>query len=143
MKKFVLAGLIAVFAFAVPYQSSAQVTLISTGNSLAKDTVTNTGVKTLGTKLPGYYETVTLQFTTANLTGTQGGTVIPVASIDGITYNTCGVVFGPASSTVTATALGGVFDVPKGYLYYGVQWTGAGTMTGTITGKLISRKTTQ
>lgn len=143
MKNIVLVGLIAIAMLATSYQSSAQVILISTGNSLAKDTVTNTGVKILATKLPGYQETVTLSFQTVNISGTQGGTAIPVASNDGVNYYSCGVVFGPTSVTVSSTALGGVFDVPRGYSYYGVQWTGTGTMSGSITGKLVSRKTTQ
>lgn len=140
MKNKIILSLI---AFALAFSTSAQVTLISTGNSLAKDTVTNTGVKTLAAKLPGYYETVTLSFQTLNISGTQGGAVIPVASNDGVNYYSCGVVYGGTSVTVTASLLGGVFYVPKGFAYYGLQWTGAGTMSGSITGKLIARKTTQ
>lgn len=114
--------------------------LKSLSNGSVLDTVTNTGVKTQVTGFIGEgKQAITLQFTTANISGTQGGTVIPVASDDGITWYTCGVVYGTSSFTVTSAALGGVFNPPVGYQYYGVQWTGAGTMSGTITSKYWTR----
>jgi hypothetical protein len=141
MRKFVLSAFIALIAFvAPPKQSAAQVSLISTGNSLAKDTVTNTAVKVLVTKVPGYQATVGIQVNVTKISGTLAGTIIPVASIDGVTY------FPAGSGTFTATDVasqGTLFAPPLGYLYYGVQWTGTGTMSGSITAKLIARKPTQ
>lgn len=136
---FVLSAFALICSVSASAQTSTQPNLVSTGNGLTKDTVTNTGVKVLGAHLPGSNITVTLSFQTVNISGTQGGTAIPVASGDGVNYYPCGVVFGPSSVTVSSSQLGGVFDVPPGYAYYGVQWTGSGTMSGSITGKVLGR----
>ncbi|HEY4288265.1 MAG TPA: hypothetical protein VGN00_14270 [Puia sp.] len=141
MRKFVLSLFIAAIAFfSPPLQSQAQVSLISTGNSLAKDTVSGTGVKILATRVPGYQATVGIQVNVTKISGTLAGTILPVASIDGVTY------FPAGSGTFTATDVtsqGVLFAPPLGYLYYGVQWTGTGTMSGSITAKLLARKPTQ
>lgn len=139
MKKFLFGAFLLLFAaFATQAQTVAPSTVsLSNGSNL--DTVTNTGVKVQGLIVGGYKQAVTVTFTTANISGTQGGTVIPVASNDGVTYVSCGVVYGASTFTVSSTALSGGFNPPVGYLYYGVQWTGTGTMQGTITSRVNAR----
>jgi hypothetical protein len=125
--------------------SQAQSTLISPvyGNSL--DTVTNTGVKVLWLQLQGYRETVTATINITKISGTLGGTLIPIASNDGVNfYQTAAITTADTAYTVTNVAAQGKnYNFPRGYAYYGVQWTGTGTMSGSFNGKLIGRKTNQ
>ena len=116
------------------------VSLISTTNSLPKDTVTNTAAKQWVTTVKGYQATIGIQVDVAKLTGTLAGTLIPIASLDGVTYYAAGT----GTMTITDVAAQGIlFAPPLGYNYYGVRWTGSGTMTGTLVAKLIARKTSQ
>lgn len=143
MKKILLAGLmvaIAAMAVFIPEKSEAQViNLISTGNSLARDTVTNTAAKNLVTILKGYKATVGIQVDVTKISGTLAGTLIPVCSNDGVNYYAAGA----GTFTVTDVASQGVlFAPPLGYVYYGVRWTGTGTMSGSFVAKLVARKTT-
>lgn len=143
MKKSVFISFLAVAAFMLPaIQSSAQVSLLSaTGYTL--DTVTNTSVKIMAKQVKGYQETVTVQVNLIKISGTMGGTMVPVASNDGVKYYD---ISQKSSDTVTvanvATA-GKNYSLVRGYLYYGVQWTGTGTMSASIGGTLVARKATQ
>lgn len=131
------------FAFA-PIKSEAQNSLISLGNSLAKDTVTNTAAKQWVKKLPGYNETIGVQLVVTKISGTLGGTIIPVVSNDGVTWSQSSVVSGSTSFTVTdVTSQNVVFYPSRGFLYYGFQWTGTGTMSGSAVGTEVNRKSTQ
>lgn len=135
-------GLLAVFALTTLFVNAQPIapSLTSVSNGSNLDTVTNTGVKTqISHFVADGKQSVTLSFLTANISGTQGGTVIPVASNDGVNFFSCGVVYGSSSVTVSASTLGGVFNPPVGYQYYGLQWTGTGTMQGTITSKIWTR----
>jgi len=143
MKKFLLIGLMAaigIMAVFIPEKSAAQtISLVSASNGLARDTVTNTGVKRLTTVLKGYKATIGIQVDITKISGTLGGTLIPVASNDGVTWYAAG----SGSLTVTDVAAQGIlFAPPLGYAYYGVQWTGTGTMAGSFVAKLVARKTT-
>lgn len=144
MKIFKSIMLVAVFLAAAVFSPTAkihaQTILISTGNSLPRDTVTNTGVKKLVAAVKGYSATIGIQVDVTKISGTLGGTLIPVASIDGVTYYPAGA----GTMTITDVASQGIlFAPPLGYSYYGVQWTGTGTMSGSIVAKLVARKTTQ
>lgn len=142
MRKFLFLGIVAVFALATlaPAKAEAQtISLISTSNGLARDTVTNTGVKRLTTVLKGYRATIGIQVDITKTSGTLGGTLIPVASNDGVTWYAAG----SGTLTVTDVASQGIlFAPPLGYAYYGVQWTGTGTMAGSFVAKLVARRTT-
>lgn len=124
----------------IPENSQAQsISLISTSNSLARDTVTNTAAKNLVTILKGYKATIGIQVDVTKISGTLGGTIIPVASNDGVTYYAAGA---GTFSVTDVTSQGILFAPPQGYAYYGVRWTGTGTMSGSIVAKLVARKTT-
>lgn len=142
MKKYLIIGSLLAFAcmaFA-PARSQAQVTsLVSTNNGLTKDTVTNTGVRRLTTKVVGYRATIGIQVDVTKISGTLGGTLIPVASNDGVTWYAAG----SGTMTITDVASQGIlFTPPLGYQYYGVQWTGTGTMAGSFVAKLLARRST-
>lgn len=142
MKKFkygVIACLIAMaMSFAPTQKTEAQnspvLSLISTGNSLAKDTVTNTAAKVLMVGFRGGYTTVIgITVDIVKISGTLGGTIIPVCSNDGVNFYAAG------AGTFTATDVtnqGVSFSPPAGFAYYGVRWTGTGTMSGSIVAKI-------
>lgn len=122
----------------------SQVALVSPvyGNTI--DTVTNTGTKVLWKKVTGYKETITITVNLTNISGTLGGTLTPIVSNDGVNfYSATGYTSSDTSYTVTNTAnQGKAFTCKKGFQYYGVQWTGTGTMSGSFTGILLARRTT-
>lgn len=138
MKKFLL--LAGVLSFALC--SQAQVPLISPGNSLSKDTVTNTGVKTLVKQVTGYKETVVVVASLTKISGTLGGKLVPIASLDGVTYLDVSAASKDTLTVADAASQSKGYVLPRGYQFYGVQWTGTGTMSGSFTGKLIARKQT-
>lgn len=138
MKKIFVLLVAAILCFALPTISLAQTSLYSTGNGLTRDTVSNAGNKTLALSNPvlGYKATVTIQVDVTKISGTLAGTIIPVGSNDGTTYYAL-----TGSYTVTDTSSQGVnFSVTTGYRYYGIKWTGTGTMSGSFVAKLNSTK---
>jgi hypothetical protein len=105
----------------------------NTGNGLALDTVTNTAVKHMAIGAPGVAASITIQVNVTKISGTLGGTIIPVASNDGVSY----YANGSGTFTVTDVPSQGInFSVPVGWRYYGVRWTGTGTMSGSVSAKL-------
>jgi hypothetical protein len=137
MKKFIVFLLLAATAsIATPTQAQT-IGLVSTTNSLKLDTVSNTGVRVMQTQLTGNKATVTIQVDVTKISGTLGGTIIPVASNDGVKW----YANGSASFSVTDVASQGVAfaSFPLGWGYYGVQWTGTGTMSGSIKCTLLAR----
>lgn len=142
MKKLVILTLLAAVALIIPSVTNAQtLSLVSTNNSLTIDTTTNAGVRVLAKVVPGNKATVTIQVDVTKISGTLGGTIIPVASNDGVKW----YANGTASFTVTDVASQGVnfASFPLGWAYYGVQWTGTGTMSGSFKATLLARTPTQ
>lgn len=140
MKKYFKLALPLIIALAMilpAVSTQAQVmSLISTGNGLARDTVTNAGVKNLVKVLPSNKATIAIQVDITKISGTLAGTVIPVASNDGVTFYAAG----SSSFTVTDVASQGVlFNPPLGFAYYGVRWTGTGSMAGSFVAKILAR----
>lgn len=140
MKKFLL---IAVLGFVTAFASNnvqAQVSLYGS-NGYVRDTVSNTGVKYLTSVTPvpagfTYRATVTVQVDITKISGTLGGTLIPVGSNDGVSFYAL-----TGSLTVADIASQGiVFACTTGYKHYGVKWTGTGTMSGSFVTKLYTTK---
>lgn len=128
----------------VATQSKAQVSLTSASYGNAIDTVTNGGTKTLFAKVVGYKETITITTNITSISGTLAGTLTPVVSNDGVNfYAATANTSTDVAYTVTNVASQGVaFTCKRGFQYYGVQWVGTGTMSGSFTAKLIARKPT-
>jgi hypothetical protein len=118
------------------------VSLKSLSNGTSLDTVSNTGSKILYAKVIGYKESITATVTITSISGTLGGSLIPVVSNDGINfYNGTANTLSDSAFTVTNTATQGkAFTFKRGFQYYGVQWTGTGTMSGSFLGWLLARK---
>lgn len=142
MKKYVGIVLTA-FALiaATAFQSQAQTSLISTNNTKALDTVTNTGVRIMAVRVGGFKETVTATVIITKISGTQGGTMVPVGSDDGVTFHDISQISKDTVTVANASTSKG-YSFQKGWGWYGVQWTGTGTMVGSISAKLIARKST-
>lgn len=139
MKKFLVFFMAALMALIMPQaETQAQVvSLVSTNNSLTLDTVTNTGVRVLSKIVAGHKATVSIQVNVTKISGTLAGTLIPVASNDGVKW----YANGTSTFSVTDVASQGVCfaSFPLGWQYYGVQWTGSGTMAGSFNASLLAR----
>jgi hypothetical protein len=137
MKKILFLIMLAtVFIAALPQKTEAQTSLISAGNSLARDTVTNTAAKSWLGQFAGYHSTVTIQVDITKISGTLAGSLTVVASNDGVTYQAIGSAF-----TVTDVASQSTnFSPTLGFRYYGVKWTGTGTMSGSLVAKLYTTR---
>ncbi len=121
--------------------------------SLALDTVTNAGTKTLKSPiLSQNYQTVSVDVTITKTSGTIAGTVTLQGSIDGTNFSTVLTAFveTPASQapyTVTGAATYTATNVAtqtkiftlngNRYNYYRISYAGSGTMVGTIKGNLF------
>lgn len=138
MRKYLLLASL----LSLAYFSQAQVSLLSPGNGSVKDSVTNTGVKTLVKQVTGFKETIVIVASLTKISGTLGGKLVPIASLDGTTYLDVSAVTKDTLTVTDVASQAKGYVMPKGYQYYGVQWTGTGTMVGSFTGKLLGRKST-
>lgn len=114
--------------------ASAQTSLYGT-NGYTRDTVTNTGNKVLYTLTRPIYKstsTITVTVTVTKTSGTIAGTIIPVGSNDGTNYYALTGSFTPTD----VASQGCAFACTNGYRYYGVKWTGTGTMAGSFVATL-------
>lgn len=129
-------------ALAPTVEVKAQTDMITASYGNTLDTVSNTGTKVLYAKVKGYKETITAIVTLTRISGTLGGTLKPVVSSDGVTwYDATGATASDTAYTVTNSASQGKqFTFKRGFVYYGLQWTGTGTMSGSFSGQLLARK---
>ena len=126
------------------YNSQAQVALVSPTYGNTIDTVTNTAAKVLYKKVVGNKATITITVNITKISGTLGGTLIPIGSNDGVNfYDITGYTSADAALTVTdVVSQGKAYQCKLGYQYYGVRWTGTGTMSGSFTATLLARGST-
>jgi hypothetical protein len=131
------------------------------GNSV--DTVDNTEAITKYLKVEGAYENLSIQVVITKISGTVGGTVIPVASNDGTNWvdisraSIAATTLRPAyKDTLTpanqttntkiytfsnaATIESGQTNILQPYLYYGIKYTGTGTMSAKFRAYLVASK---
>jgi hypothetical protein len=117
------------------------------GTNLQTDTVTNAGtgyvqVKTSTPLGPKLCNSTVISAVLTEISGTTGGTVTIMGSIDGTNYKAI-TTADTQTSITTATALdvaSQVFTwrlVGSPYPYYRVSWTGTGTMSATVAAKLF------
>lgn len=145
---FIIAILASAMFLGVSQKSEAQITLgnqtvsLRNSSSLTRDTVTNTAAHVMSYQVKGAQKSITIQVDVTKITGTLAGTIVPVGSNDGVTFYVITDAYGAAASyTVTdVSTQGKCFNIPTGYPYVGVLWTGSGTMSGSFTAKLFSRK---
>lgn len=137
MKKILfLITLCAFLIGALPDVGTAQTSLLG-ANGYARDTVTNTGTKTLVGRPNAYTTAITIQVDITKISGTLAGTLTPIVSNDGTTYYSVSSRTTRDTAYTVPNASGGyTYTMPLGYRYYGVQWVGTGTMVGSFTAKL-------
>lgn len=124
----------------IPLVTQAQTSLISTGNSLARDTVTNTATKTWALAVTSAPKTITIQVDYTKISGTLAGSITPVASNDGATFWSVSSRVTRDTTLAVGNASGGYnYSMPPGWRYYGIQWTGTGTMSGSLVAKLSAK----
>jgi hypothetical protein len=105
----------------------------------ALDTLTNAVATPLTKFLAAPYSTVTVAVSVTKISGTVAGTVTLTGSIDGVTYY---AISGASALTLTDVASQGTLWVLTGnpYSYYKVLGTGSGTMSASISAKVLPRK---
>lgn len=116
------------------------------GNAI--DTVTNTAAVKKYLIVRNSNNTLSIQATAKKISGTMGGTAFPIASNDGITFVSIASVGDTITWTSASTTQIKLWTFPKvnstttfaPYLYYGVQFTGTGTMSASFSGNLVGRK---
>jgi uncharacterized membrane protein YfcA len=143
MKKLFLFMVLAVALSTVAVKSKAQIALVSPTYGNTNDTVTNTASKVLWKQVNGYKETVTIAVNVTSISGTLGGTIVPIASNDGTNFYDISTATKDTFTVANTTSQGKAYYLQRGYKYYGVKWTGTGTMSGSFTGTLLARKTTE
>jgi len=151
MKKFYNILLsVALVAFAiVGAQAQTLAMYNSTYTTLATDTATNTGTATVGNIVPlkqngEAYSSTVIAVLATDVSGTTGGTLSLLGSVDGVTYKAL-----TTAETATALATYTIADATAGYHwrlngspfpYYRVQLVGTGTMVTTIAAKIHRSK---
>lgn len=147
MKKiFSILFLAAALALAVNIDGQAQGKLLDLTSvySLTRDTVTNTGTIYLTTpRLAGVSGITTIQVNVTKISGTVGGTISLLGSLDGTNYKALNTAeTQTALATITATDASNVYHwrlSNNPFLYYRVSWTGTGTMSASFTAKVLAR----
>lgn len=142
MKKHLKSTFLAVCLIAMAFVGSAQTSLLSQTSGGVLDTVTNTGVRIMGVNTVGYKQTITATVVITKISGTQGGTMVPVGSDDGTNWHDISQITKDTVTVPNQAAYIKGYSFQPGWKWYGVQWTGTGTMAGSISGKLVARKTT-
>lgn len=114
--------------------------------SLNSDTVTNTATVTLTTAVKvssfnSLTQQTTVQVNVTKISGTVGGTISLLGSLDGTNYKALNTIeTQTALATITATDATNVYHwrlTGSPFLYYRVSWTGTGTMSASFTAKLV------
>ncbi len=150
MKKLILVAAMALIGFTASAQVSAQSPLVGGTYGNAIDTVTNTAAVKKYVIVKNSQSTLGIQAVVTKISGTMGGTAFPIASNDGINFKS---IAASSADTVTwtssASAQTFLWTFPKvnsttayaPYLYYGVQFTGTGTMSASFKGGIVGRMT--
>lgn len=142
MKNYLKRSLLLVSVLAMAFMTHAQTSLLSNTSGGSLDTVTNTGVRVMATKFTGFKETITAVVLITKISGTQGGTMVPVGSNDGVTFTDISQLNKDTVTVANVATVTKAYSFARGYQWYGVQWTGTGTMASSIQGKAIARKQT-
>lgn len=146
MKKFILmaVGLIIIMVAASTIDAGAQMRTFLSEYSSAIDTCTNTATVTLHIRNPGAGSETAVQVVIDELSGTTGGTVSLLGSLDGINYKALTVrdstlalpTFTPADAAAAQSFIWRITGNPVPY--YQLSYGCTGTMSATISGKMFS-----
>lgn len=134
MKKLFL---LAVLAFSLSVNAQSKVVMLkSTTTQKTLDTVTNAGTRIQRLQIPAYQDVITVQPTFTKISGTAGGTVTLMGSVDNVGYTAIGSAY-TVTDTATQTAS---FSVnPSIYQYYQLRYVGTGTMAVSFSTPVLYR----
>jgi hypothetical protein len=135
MKKILIA-LLLVIGLGATAQTSKVVMLKSTTTAKTLDTVTNTGTRIQRLQIPSYNDVVTVQPTFTKISGTAGGTVTLMGSVDNVAYSAIGSAY---TVTDTATQTTSFSVNPSIYQYYQLRYVGTGTMAVSFSTPVLYR----
>ena len=143
MRKLILGLLLCVAGIAA--QAQASQSLLSTPYLLTRDTVVNTATVTLTSKrVPTTAgANVTVYIAVTKISGTVGGTITLMGSVDGTNFKAINTVdTQTALATITATDASNTYHWRLNgnpFPYYRVSWTGTGTMSASFVSSLQAR----
>lgn len=112
--------------------------------NLNSDTVTNTATVYLTSgRIAGTDGITTVQVNVTKISGTVGGTISLLGSLDGTNYKALNTAeTQTALATVTATDATNVYHwrlSASPFIFYRVSWTGTGTMSASFSSKILAR----
>jgi hypothetical protein len=145
MKKLLLVISLMCFALgasAQVFQPQSAILKVS-GTGVDSVLVTNTGTSFIYARVSGPAQTTTIQFVAHKVAGTIAGTVTLMGSVDGVHFKACTVAeASTAIPTFTATDVATQSYIWRlnycPYPYYGISWTGTGTMTAYFRGRVVT-----
>lgn len=109
--------------------------------TVTSDTVTNTGTAYLTSGRIAGPGMVTIQVNVTKISGTVGGTISLLGSLDGTNFKALNTQeTQTALATITAADASGAYHwrlSASPFLYYRVSWTGTGTMAASFTSKIM------
>jgi len=132
------------FALGAFAQAQPQLQILKVGGSGVDSVlVTNAGTSFIFARCSGPAQTTTIQFVAHKVAGTVAGTVTLMGSVDGIHFKPALIAEGStAIPTFTATDVATQSYIWRlnysPYPYYGISWTGTGTMTAYFRGKVVT-----
>lgn len=131
MKQIIIFFLFLSLAFA----GQAQIKSMLGSNSLARDTVTNTGTETWSASVPKV-KTLGIIISVTKISGTVAGTIVVQGSVDNSTFST--IASSSQSPSDASATYNWEFTDPK-WRYYRLLYTGSGTMVASAVAKLIAQ----
>lgn len=136
-------GIFVLTLLALTSQAQSAAQNLQSVYSLASDTVTNTATITLTSGRVPAGGTVTVYVAVTKISGTVGGTLTLMGSMDGTTYKALNTAeTQTALATITATDASNTYHWrlnANPFPYYRVSWTGTGTMAASFTSRLQAR----
>lgn len=146
-KALLILAVFGLFSVLGSYEAKAQVSVDkalynASYSNRATDTVTNTGTAVLASGRIAGQGKVSIQVNCTEISGTTGGTITLLGSLDGTNFKAVptaetqtSVTTATAADVTTQTFIWRLNDNP--FLYYRVSWAGTGTMSATIGGRIM------
>lgn len=138
---------ILLIALALSFGASAQLVTFyqPLGTNVASDTVTNTATNFLTATVSGYKNITTIQVVVTKISGTVGGTISLLGSVETSGNNFKALNTRDSQTalpTITATDASNVYHwrvTGNDFARYRVSWTGTGTMAASFSAKALAK----
>jgi len=107
------------------------------GSAATTSVITNTGTDYVQIQINGPKTAVTLQGNVDRVSGTAAGTVVLKGSLDGVKFAQISGTTVTITNVASTTFFWTFTNNP--YLFYRIEYTGAGTMVCNLTGTAVAR----